>query len=40
MVKNPPANAGEMGSVPGLGGFHVLGHLSPSATTAKPEHVP
>ena len=24
MVKNPPANAGEPGSIPGLGGFHLL----------------
>ena len=23
MVKNPPANAGDMGSLPGLGGFHM-----------------
>ena len=21
--KNPPANAGDMGSIPGLGGFHM-----------------
>ena len=24
VVKNPPANAGDMGSVPGLGGSHTL----------------
>ena len=23
MVKNPPANAGDMGSIPGLGRFHM-----------------
>ena len=23
MVKNPPANEGEMGSIPGVGRFHV-----------------
>ena len=23
MVKNPPANAGEMGSIPGQGGSHM-----------------
>ena len=22
--RNPPANAGDMGSIPGLGGFHKL----------------
>ena len=30
VVKNLPASAGDMGSVPGLGRFHVLwGQLSP-----------
>ena len=24
VVKNPPANAGDTGSIPGLGGFHML----------------
>ena len=24
MVKNPPANAGDMGSIPGLGRSHML----------------
>ena len=24
VVKNPPANAGDMGSIPGQGGLHVL----------------
>ena len=24
MDKNPPANAGDMGSIPGLGRFHML----------------
>ena len=23
VVKNPPANAGNMGSIPGLGRFHI-----------------
>ena len=25
VVKNPPANAGDMGSIPGPGRFHMLG---------------
>ena len=25
MNGSPPANAGNMGSIPGLGGFHILG---------------
>ena len=30
VVKNPPANAGDMGSSPGLGGFpHATEQLSP-----------
>ena len=24
VVKNPPANAGNTGSIPGLGAFHIL----------------
>ena len=24
VVKNPPTNAGDMGSIPGLGRFHIL----------------
>ena len=38
MAKNPPANAGEMGSIPGLGRFHVL-HLAaakPCTTRTEP----
>ena len=31
MVKNPPANAGDVGSIPGLGRFHM-----PAAAAAKP----
>ena len=30
MVKNPPANAGDVGSIPGLGRFHM-----PAAAAAK-----
>ena len=40
MDKNPPANAGDMGSIPGLGRFHVL-HLAtakPCATTTECSH--
>ena len=34
VVKNLPANAGDMGSSPGLGTFpHAMEHLSPCATT-------
>ena len=36
MVKNPPTSAGNMGSVPGLGRFHMpAGQLSPCATTTE-----
>ena len=43
VVENPPANAGDMGSIPGLGGSHVLWInwarvpqlLSPHATTTE-----
>ena len=38
MVKNPPSNAGDTGSIPG--GVtkipHALGQLSPHATTTEP----
>ena len=39
MVKNPPSNAGDMGSVPGWGTkiLHAVGQLSPHATTTEPE---
>ena len=33
MVKNPAANAGDMGSIPGLGRSHMLHAQSPCATT-------
>ena len=33
VVKNPPANAGDMGLIPGPGRLHV--QLSPNATTTK-----
>ena len=35
MVKNPPSNAGDVGSIPGGGTKipHALGQLSPRATT-------
>ena len=37
VVKNLPANAGDMGSSPGLGRFpHAAKQLSPCATTAEP----
>ena len=33
---SPPANAGDMDSIPGLGGSHVLqGNLSPCTTTTE-----
>jgi len=36
VVKNPPVNSGNMGSIPGLGRFYMLwGELSPRATTAE-----
>ena len=36
-VKNPPANAGDTGSIPGLGRSHMpLEQLSPCATTTEP----
>ena len=37
VVKNPPANAGDMCSSPALGRFpHVMEQLSPHATTTEP----
>ena len=36
MVKNPPANAGDKGSIPGPGRFLMLEQLSLWATTSKP----
>ena len=37
VVKNPPSNAGDTGSSPGLGRFpHAMEHLSPYATTTEP----
>ena len=37
MVKNPPCNAGDVGSIPGQGTKvpHARGRLSPSATTTE-----
>ena len=36
MVKDPPANAGVMGLIPGPGRAHMpMGHLSPFATTTE-----
>ena len=39
VVKNPPSNAGDTGSIPGLGTKtpHAMGQLSPSATTSASE---
>ena len=37
MAKNPLANAGDTGLIPGLGRFHILwGQLSLSTTTTEP----
>ena len=37
VVKNPPANEGDMGSSPGPGRFpHAAEQLSPCATTTEP----
>ena len=38
MVKNPPSNAGDMGSIPGWGARipHAAGQLSPRAATIEP----
>ena len=35
VVKNPPANAGDMGLSPGPGRSHMVEHLSPCATTTE-----
>ena len=39
MVKNPPANAEDTGSIPGPGTKipHAVGQLSPCASTTEPE---
>ena len=41
MVKNPPSNAGDTGSIPGQGTKipHATGKLSPRATTTEPGHL-
>ena len=36
VVKNPPANAGDMGSIPGPGRSHMSEQPSPCTTTAEP----
>ena len=38
VVRNPPSNAGDMGSVPGWGAGipHAKGQLSPHPTTSEP----
>ena len=40
MVKNLPSNAGDAGSIPGLGTKipHATGQLSPRAATTEPVH--
>ena len=40
MVKNPPCNAGDAGSIPGWGTKipHAVGQLSPRAATTEPTH--
>ena len=40
VVKNPPSNAGDAGSIPGQGTKmpHATGQLSPHATTTEPRH--
>ena len=40
VVKNPPANAGDMGSIPGQGTkiLHALEQLNPSPSTSEPVH--
>ena len=40
VVKNPPSNAGDTGSIPGQGTkiSHAMGQLSPCATTREPTH--
>ena len=39
VVKNSPPNAGDMGLIPGLEGFHIPGQLSCCATTTE-AHAP
>ena len=38
VVKNPPSNTGDVGSMPGRGTkiLHAAGHLSPHAATTEP----
>ena len=36
VVENPPANAGDMGSIPGPGIPHATEQLSPCTTTTEP----
>ena len=40
VVKNPPSNAGDMGSIPGRGTKipHAMEQLSQNTTTAEPTH--
>ena len=40
VVKNPPSNAGDVGSIPGWGTKmpHAAGQLSPRAATTEPAH--
>ena len=40
VVKNPPSNAGDRGSIPGWGAKipHDPGQLSPRAATTEPAH--
>ena len=41
VVKNPPSNAGDVGSIPGWGTKipHDAGQLSPCAATTEPVHL-
>ena len=39
MVKNTPANVGDVGSIPGPGRFCMLERLSLGATTAEPGYL-
>ena len=40
MIKNPPSNAGDMGSIPNQGNKipHAVGYLSPHATATEPTY--
>ena len=38
MINNPPVNAGDMGSIPGLGDPTCLGAMKPVCHTRKPLH--